>query len=124
MVRRICLDSDILISFLNKDVRTKEILDSLDADFSTTAINSFELWFGRKKNETVFELLSWLKPIELDDKSARMAADMLRKLKKKGKVIDLKDVLIGAVCIKNDMELLTNNKKHFERLKEFGLILV
>ena len=124
MVRKICLDSDVLIALLKKDEQTKRKLESLDANFYTTSVNSFEVWYGRKKSETVFQLLEWLNLLELNDKSARLAADMLRDSKKKGKMIEMRDLFIGAVCITNDVELFTYNKKHFERLKNFGLILV
>jgi len=124
MVRRVCIDSDVLIALLRKDEQTKRVLDSLDANFYTTAINSFELWYGRKKSETVFELLEWLQLIDLDNMAARLAADMLRQLKSKGKIVELRDLFIAAICITNEVELLTYNKKHFERLKSFGLILV
>ena len=124
MVRRICIDSDVLIAFLNKDERTKQNLEALDADLYTTAINTFEIWYGRKKSETVFELLESLHRLDLDDNAARLAADILRKLKDSGKILDMRDLFIAAICIRNDVEFLTYNKKHFERLKEFGLILV
>jgi len=124
MVRRICLDSDVLIALLNDDQPTKEIVESLDADFYTTAINSFELWQGRKKVEPVFGLLSSLHQLALHDIAARLAADILRELKAKGKILDLRDLFIASLCINEGIELLTYNTKHFERLKEFGLILV
>lgn len=124
MVRRICLDSDVLIAFLNKDEKTKQIMESLDGDFYITTVNTFEVWYGRKKTEPVFEALEWLHSLDMDDKAARLAGDILRKLKEEGKIIDMRDLFIGAICINNNIELLTYNKKHFERLKEFGLILV
>ena len=124
MVRRVCLDSDVLIALLGKDERTRGIIASLNADFYTTSVNSFEIWYGRKKQEMVFELLEWLNLIHLDDRAARLAADMLRHLKKKGRIMDLRDLFIAAICVRNDVELLTHNKKHFEGLREFGLLLV
>ena len=42
----------------------------------------------------------------------------------KGKILDLRDLFIASLCINEGIELLTYNTKHFERLKEFGLILV
>ncbi|MEK6922143.1 MAG: type II toxin-antitoxin system VapC family toxin [Nanoarchaeota archaeon] len=124
MVRRICLDSDVLIALLNRDEKTKQIIEALDADFYITTVNTFEVWYGRKKTEPVFEALEWLHSLEMDDKAARLAGDILRKLKDDGRMIDIRDMFIGAICINNDIELLTYNKKHFERLKEFGLVLV
>lgn len=124
MVRKICLDSDILVALLNKDEKAKQICSSLEADFYTTSINEFELWFGRKKSETIFELFESLHLLAFGDGAARQAADMMRILKEKGIAIEIKDLFIAATCIKADVELLTFNKKHFERLKQFGLMLV
>jgi tRNA(fMet)-specific endonuclease VapC len=124
MVRKICLDSDVLIALLGKDEKTKLLLESLDAMFYTTAINSFEVWYGRKKTETVFQLLGTLHVLDMTDSSGRKAGDIMRDLKAKGTLLDIRDVFIASVCIKNDVELLTLNKKHFSRMKKYGLNLV
>ena len=123
MVRKICLDSDVIISLLNKDVKTKELLESLDAEFYTTVINSFEVWYGRKESESMFQFLESLNVLELDQRSSLVAADALRELKKQGRMIEFRDLFIAGVCIVQGIELLTFNKKHFERMKDFGLIL-
>ncbi len=123
MVRKICLDSDIIIGILNNDEATKIAIKSLDADFYLTSVNVFEVWFGRKNNEPIFELLQRLHPLILDDKSSRLAAEILRELKKRGELIDMKDLFIAAICINNEIELFTYNKKHFERLQKYGLKL-
>ncbi|MBS3148356.1 type II toxin-antitoxin system VapC family toxin [Candidatus Woesearchaeota archaeon] len=124
MVRRVCLDSNVLIALLNKDEPTRELLSTIDAQLFTTSIGTFEVWYGRKKSEVVFELLEWLEKLDFDDTCARIAGDIMRDLKSKGKMIDIRDAFIAAICIKNGIELLTYNTKHFERLNEFGLILV
>ena len=123
MDRRICLDSDVMIGLLNKDEAARKLVEALDAEFYTTSINVFELWYGRKKQETVSELFESLRLLSLGDKSARLAADILRNLKEKGTLIDFRDAFIASMCIRHDTELLTMNKKHFERLQEFGLVL-
>lgn len=124
MVRKVCLDSNILIGLLGRDEAVKTMLSALDAQFVITAVNSFEIWYGRTKGEAIFELFEWLEILPFDAAVSRLAADIMRSLKEKGEIIDLQDVFIAAICIKNDVELLTLNKKHFERLKKFGLILV
>lgn len=124
MVRKICLDSDVIIGLLNKDEAAFRVMASLDAAFYTTSINLFEVWFGRKEQETVFQLFESLEIRDFDSQSSRLAADMLRELKKRGQQLEVKDIFIAATCIRNNLELLTYNKKHFERLKQFGLILI
>jgi len=124
MVRKICLDSDALIALLRKDENTKALLESLDATFCITAVNSFEVWFGRKSNEPATDLLRWFEIIAIDDSSARLAADLLRELKKEGSSIEFRDIFIGATCITHNIELLTYNLKDFGRMKKYGLKVV
>ncbi|MGQ4834405.1 MAG: type II toxin-antitoxin system VapC family toxin [Candidatus Asgardarchaeia archaeon] len=45
-------------------------------------------------------------------------------LRNEGKVIDERDLEIGALCISNKIPLWTKNLKHFIRLKQYGLRLV
>lgn len=123
LVRKICLDSDIVISLLNRDEPTYASLQKLNATFCITAITSFEVWCGRNKPETIFDILESFQTLDFDTHTGRLAGDIFRKLKEQGNLIEMRDLFIGAICIKNNIELFTFNKKHFERLKEFGLIL-
>ena len=99
MVRKICLDSDVLIAFLHKDERVKNLLTSVDAEFYITSINTFEVWYGRKKSELISELLPLLPALAFDDTTARFAADMLRTLKSQGQLLEMRDLFIAAICI-------------------------
>ncbi|MEM3782322.1 MAG: type II toxin-antitoxin system VapC family toxin, partial [Thermofilum sp.] len=56
-----------------------------------------------------------------DNDILRNAAEMWKKLRSQGKLVDDRDLLIAATSISRDLPLLTGNFKHFERLKEFGL---
>ncbi len=126
MDRKICLDSDIIINFLRKNPETKKIIDSLGEEFYTTQINTFEVWSGRLKHEesTIKDTLDSLTKIDFDENSALKAGDIQLKLKETGDLIDFRDLFIASICITNNLELLTGNKKHFERLKKFGLKLI
>lgn len=126
MDRKICLDSDIIINFLRKNQKTKEILNKLGEEFYTTQINAFEIWSGRLiyEEKTIKDMLNSLIKLDFDEDAALKAGDILINLKKSGNIIDFRDLFIASICISNNIELLTNNKKHFERLKNFGLKLV
>jgi len=124
LVRKICLDTDILIQMMRDDDNLNAIMTSLDADFFTTSINVFEIWQGHREGEETLELLSPLVKVDFDEKSALISGDIQRKLLDKGDVLGVRDVFVASVCIKNELELLTFNFKHFERLKKFGLKLV
>ncbi len=42
MGEEICIDSDVIISLLRGDKETKELLEKMESEFSTTTINAFE----------------------------------------------------------------------------------
>ena len=120
MDRKICLDSDIIINFLKKNPEVKERLDKLGSEFYTTQINTFEIWSGRLKHEenTIKEMLNSLNKIDFDEKAAMKAGDIQFILRESGDMIEFRDLFIGSICIINNLELLTNNKKHFNRIPE------
>jgi predicted nucleic acid-binding protein len=126
MGRKICLDSDIIINFLRKDLPTKKIIDELGEEFYTTQINTFEIWSGRFKHEekTIKELLDSLNKVDFKEENALLAGNIQMKLRESDDSIDFRDLFIGSICISNNLELLTKNKKDFEKLKKFGLKLV
>lgn len=124
MVRRICLDTDILIGLLRKDASVKAKIEVLNGEFCSTSVNSFEVWHGRKSVENISDLFSWLHILPFDDKAGRVAGDLMRELKKRGTVLEIRDVFIAATCVRYNVELLTANKKHFQRLTPFGLLLI
>jgi tRNA(fMet)-specific endonuclease VapC len=118
----ICLDTDKIISYIkNKD--SSKILQN--RDIGTTCINIFELscWEspdssnqGQMKN-----IINDLKTYDLTKEISISAGNIWLDLIKQKIDIDFKDILIGSICIKNNLNLLTNNIKHFEPMKKFGL---
>jgi predicted nucleic acid-binding protein len=126
MDREICLDTDILIEITKNSEEIITFLRKLGANLYTTPINSFEIWTGRlrKEEEHIKNLIENLKSADFNKKAALRTGDIYKYLKEKGELIDFRDIFIASVCIENNLELFTNNKKHFERLKKFGLKLV
>lgn len=123
----ICLDTDILIEIINGNKTIKEISEFKKSEvLCTTSINVFELWLGEKEKDTLklSELTEELFVFDFERESAKIAANILRKLKNEGKLIEFRDIFIGAICIKNNLRLLTLNKKDFKRLEKFNLNLV
>jgi len=59
-----------------------------------------------------------------NNNSILVASKIWADLKKRGKLIDERDLEIGALCIINQLPLWTKNIKHFNRLKKYGLRLV
>ncbi len=125
MDKKICLDSDIIIEILKNNKKTIEIIASSAEILCITPVTIFEIWNGRfeKETQTIKSLLKNFEIIDFDADSSFIAGDIERALKNKGEELEIRDIFIASVCISNKMPLLTNNKKHFERLKDFGLHL-
>ncbi|MEK6890067.1 MAG: type II toxin-antitoxin system VapC family toxin [Nanoarchaeota archaeon] len=126
MEREICLDSDIIIEILRNNEKVIKNVYSLDAIFHTTSINIFEIWSGRfeKEENQINGILRAFEKIDFEEKHAILAGDIQMKLRERKELIDFRDLFIASICICNNLELLTNNKKHFEKLKKFGLKLI
>ena len=125
MGRKICLDSDILIDILRGKEEAIQKIKSIEAELCTTSPSIFEIWYGKRTGEEIVNrAIDIIETFPLDKNSAKLAAEILLKLEKSGAPIEFKDIFIGAICITNDLPLITNNKKHFERLREFGLKLL
>lgn len=122
----VCLDSDILIDFLNNKKEAVKRIDKLrkeNISLSITSINSFELLniASQEKIEKIRNFLFSFDIYNFDFESSSKAAQIFQELKSNGKMLDLADVMIAATVISNDETLLTGNIKHFERIKELKL---
>ena len=94
-----------------------------------TIINLYELVRGDvlagyegKKSKEDYEKVFYILP--LDNNSIIVASRIWSDLRKKGELLDERDLLIGAICISNELPLATLNKKHFKRLEEYGLRII
>lgn len=116
---RVCLDSDIISNILKNKHQSIDLSNSL---VYTTIINFFEIscWETKKP---IDEFLKSLKIVGLEINDAKLSLEIYKKLKQDGNILDYRDIFIASICINNNLKLLTENKKHFERLKEFGLEL-
>ncbi len=60
--------------------------------------------------------------LDFDIESAKIAGKDFLSLQKKGQMIDIEDVLIGAIAKKNDLSLATANEKHLSRIDDLQLL--
>lgn len=124
MVNKICIDSNILIDILKGNELARSLIEKETGELCTTPINIFEVWYGKKKEETIDDFLDTFNMLNFSKESAKKAAEIAKNLELNGKALDARDIFIGAICITNNTSLLTYNKKHFERLEDFGLSLI
>lgn len=68
------------------------------------------------------DFLSNIEIIHLDDDICRIFATERGRLRASGTIIGDFDILIGATAIRHNLTLLTNNLRHFERLRGLNII--
>jgi tRNA(fMet)-specific endonuclease VapC len=73
----------------------------------------------RNKNEVrLEELLTPLEILSYDQKAAKVYGDIRFQLEKHGQLIGPLDMLIAAQAMSQNLVLITNNDKEFERIKK------
>ena len=118
------LDTNICIYFLKGKFGLIEIFDKVGFEnLFISEITIAELKYGAAKSErpqknkiVVDEMANKFKQIPIFS-SLDIFAEEKARLKKDGNIVDDFDLLIGASAIANQMILVTNNEKHFRRLK-------
>jgi len=123
------IDSDILIYFIKgqRDV-VEKLINIPPQNLFTTRINYTELFYGAynstriKENlETVSGLLDRFQILEFDKNSSEIFAKVKANLKQNGNIIADMDLMIASISISNNYILVTNNIKHFERIKNLKI---
>ena len=59
--------------------------------------------------------------VPLDDAACRVFGDERARLREEGNRIGDMDILIGATAISNNLALLTNSRRHFERMQGLNI---
>ena len=112
------LDTCVIIDALNnKRGRPALLLDLVRSGhvLACCPINITEVYAGmRPKEEAATEvLLASFQHVPITQPAARLAGEFKRDYARKGMTLNLGDVIIAAVAIHNDLNLLTDNTKDF-----------
>ncbi len=122
----ICLDTNILIAHKRAKQKnaTKLYQLSTQYSFAVTTITAYELYRGDNSDEDIFWANFFLQITMLDFtiKAAMQAGKIYKDLKSKGMMIDIEDILIGAVALSNNLKLATENRNHFDRIQGLEII--
>ena len=125
---RYLLDSNICIFYMkglfNLDKKMERVGEN---NCYISEITLAELKYGvansesKRKNKAALDnFMKDIKIVPIFNSLDTYAKEKAR-LRKTGKIIDDFDLLIGATSISNDMILVTNNIKHFGRLKNIKI---
>jgi len=128
----VCLDTSVLIDNLRGKKQTVEFIRKLEETgrtLATTAVTSFELYYGayrskrRDKNLSATKvLLARLVIVDLTDDSANEAGRILALLEERGNLIGFRDALIAAITITHKMTLVTRDTEHFSRVPDLEIL--
>ncbi len=123
--QKVCLDTDVVIAILNGETRADGLIRDIEnCEIFISSITLFELLLRKTNLDKIEEFKVKVNILDFDEFAARKASLIFKKLKQKGTIIDFRDLYISSITIVNNCSLATFNKKHFERIGEFGLILV
>ena len=123
------LDTSVIINYLRGKEEAINLINNLKGKLVSSYICLSELYEGiyRSTNKNaesiVLEFFSGLnKTYGLNQKIAQEFGLLRKNLKQKGEVIEDIDIIIAATCITYNLSLVTNNKKHFSRIKKLDLV--
>ena len=120
-----CLDTDLLVAILRGATEAKAKMEELDSEGrnATTAVNTFELFYGAnhsrnisKNLDEVKRLLERLDVLPLTLESSQEAGRIAAILASEGKSLDYRDALIAGIAIGAGTALVTRNGRHFSRI--------
>lgn len=123
MEQKVCLDTDVVIGLLKGEPRASKLLDVFrQSRLFLSSVSFFELLLREWGLADVEKIRAGVSLLEFDEPSARAAAALLKDLKKKGRLVDNRDLFIAASCVAHGCNLATFNVRHFAPVK--GLVLV
>ena len=120
------VDTDVLSEFLRGNTKVSSKVDEHLKEYgfvSLSIITYYEILNGllykdaRKQLKRFNDFTELNKVIPLSLRPTQIAASIQADLRKKGIEIGHTDTLIAGIAIANDLQLITNNSKHFKRIK-------
>ena len=125
------VDTDILIDLLRKKDYAVSLIKKLEngVELATSAINVFELYRGAYKSRnqeknlaSVKGLLNSLRILNTDEDSMEIAGKITASLERDGNLMDIRDLLIASIALVNGFGILTNNVRHFNKIKHLRVV--
>ena len=127
---RYLLDTNWVIDRLRQVERVVRRVEELEPEgIGISIISLAELYEGvfysRRPEDDERELRNFLQGIEIvdvDDEICRIFAMERGRLRAAGAIIGDFDIMIGATAKRHGLTLLTNNRRHFERIQGLSII--
>ncbi len=87
-----------------------EILSGLKAKNASQKLKQFEAFIMQHK------------VLEITEKSTQISSDIYAILRNKGIIIGENDIYLAGIALENNLELCTNNSKHFRDIPNLRLV--
>ena len=127
------IDTDWVINWLHGVQRVINRVEQLRPDgIAISVISIAELYDGvfggtdptRKEQELLDFLARGISILELDAATATLFARERSRLRRAGTPIGDFDLLIGATALRYNLTLLSNNRRHFQRINGLNLLSI
>ena len=126
-MKEVALDTNIAIKFLNGNLEIIELLKEFDNIFLPIIVCG-ELLFGAKNSEKriynekkYYEFIHTCSILNTNNLVANEYSEIRKELKDIGNPIPENDIWISALCIVNDISLISSDK-HFDKVTRLKLI--
>ncbi len=77
---------------------------------------------ANKKMALFLEFVSKNNVLPVTEQSVKISAEIYAELRKEGKPLDDIDILIAGIAVTDNLELVTHNRSHFERIRRLEII--
>ncbi len=129
---RYLVDTDWVIDHLHGRARVVKRLEELaPGGIGLSILSLAELYEGvysstapQDNERALQDFLGGVDVLTLDDGICRIFAQERGRLRAAGMLIGDLDLLIGATALHHGLTLLTNNRRHFERLTDLDIVSV
>ena len=125
------IDTDWIINYLKGDEKTVNALENFyGRGFAISVISFAEIYEGifyyegekRDKLERDFKnFLEGVTVLNVDENIGEIFGKLRSQLRKEGNLIDNFDLLIASTALWHNLYLLSNNVKHFKRIKDLEI---
>ena len=126
------VDTDWVIDYLNGIQAVSQRFDELRSQgIGLSIVSLAELYEGilgaddpKADESALLDFLADIDVLAVDLTVCRIFAEERRRLRATGTLISDFDLLIGATAIRHSLTLLTNNRRHFARLRGLPIVSV
>jgi tRNA(fMet)-specific endonuclease VapC len=126
------VDTDWIIDHLSGATAvTKRLAELRPAGLAVSIISLAELYEGIhysrdpvRSEASLQQFLAGLSVLAIDDEVCRIFGRERGRLRQQGRTIGDFDLLIAATCLRHQLQICTNNRRHFEAVEGLSIISV